>query len=104
MVMVAIVSPGAMGSALGRGYVEGGARVVACVAGRSERTRPLADGLDLVDSLDPGPETETGGPPHPRPAPRPRGGGQPVPTRRASSAAISCGSRPSVSTSCPTRR
>ncbi|KQC37227.1 dehydrogenase [Frankia sp. ACN1ag] len=41
-----------MGSALGRGYVEGGARVVACVAGRSERTRALADGLDLVDSLD----------------------------------------------------
>ncbi len=52
MVAVAIVSPGAMGSALGRGYAEGGARVLACVAGRSQRTRALADGLDLVDSLD----------------------------------------------------
>ncbi|WP_232291953.1 NAD(P)-dependent oxidoreductase [Frankia sp. QA3] len=49
---VAIVSPGAMGSALGRGYVEGGARVLACVAGRSQRTRALAHGLELVDSLD----------------------------------------------------
>lgn len=39
MVTVAIVSPGAMGSALGRGYVEGGARAIARVAGRSERTR-----------------------------------------------------------------
>ena len=32
---IAMVSPGAMGSALGRGYVDGGARVVATVAGRS---------------------------------------------------------------------
>ncbi|WP_261557060.1 NAD(P)-dependent oxidoreductase [Frankia tisae] len=51
-VRVAIVSPGAMGSALGRGYVEGGARVLACVVGRSQRTRALAHGLELVDSLD----------------------------------------------------
>ncbi|ABW11787.1 putative dehydrogenase [Parafrankia sp. EAN1pec] len=52
MVTVAIVSPGAMGSALGRGYVEGGARVIACVAGRSDRTRALAHGLELTGSLE----------------------------------------------------
>ncbi|WP_248829404.1 NAD(P)-binding domain-containing protein [Frankia sp. Mgl5] len=52
MVTVAIVSPGAMGSALGRGYVEGGARAIACAAGRSERTRALAHGLELADSLE----------------------------------------------------
>ncbi|WP_248836997.1 NAD(P)-dependent oxidoreductase [Frankia sp. AgKG'84/4] len=48
---MAIVSPGAMGAALGRGYAEGGTRVLACVAGRSQRTRALARGLELVDSL-----------------------------------------------------
>ncbi|THJ75353.1 NAD(P)-dependent oxidoreductase [Candidatus Frankia alpina] len=51
-VKVTIVSPGAIGSALGRGYVEGGARVLACVVGRSQRTRAFAHGLELVDSLD----------------------------------------------------
>jgi 3-hydroxyisobutyrate dehydrogenase-like beta-hydroxyacid dehydrogenase len=49
---IAIVSPGAMGAALGRGYVEGGARVVATVAGRSPRTRELAHGLELLPSLE----------------------------------------------------
>jgi len=48
---VGIVSPGAMGSAVGRVLAEGGARVVATVAGRSERTRELADGLELLPSL-----------------------------------------------------
>jgi 3-hydroxyisobutyrate dehydrogenase-like beta-hydroxyacid dehydrogenase len=48
---IAIVSPGAMGAALGRGYVEGGARVVATVAGRSPRTQELAHGLELLPSL-----------------------------------------------------
>jgi len=46
-----IVSPGAMGSALGRAWVAGGARVVATVEGRSERTRGLAHGLELLPSL-----------------------------------------------------
>ena len=51
MVTVAMISPGAMGSALGRGYVEAGARVVATVAGRSPRTQTLAHGLELLPSL-----------------------------------------------------
>jgi len=41
-----------MGSALGRGYAEGGARVVATVAGRSARTRELATGIELLPSLE----------------------------------------------------
>ncbi len=49
---IAIVSPGAMGAALGRGYAESGARVVATVAGRSPRTRELAHGLELLPSLE----------------------------------------------------
>ncbi|CAO5146450.1 hypothetical protein FAIPA1_100009 [Frankia sp. AiPs1] len=49
---VTIVSPGAMGGALGRGYREGGARVLTCVTGRSPRTRALAHGLELTDTLD----------------------------------------------------
>jgi 3-hydroxyisobutyrate dehydrogenase-like beta-hydroxyacid dehydrogenase len=49
--VIGIVSPGAMGSALGRAWVVGGARVVATVAGRSERTRRLADGLELLPTL-----------------------------------------------------
>lgn len=40
-----------MGSALGRAWQCGGSRVVATVAGRSERTRTLAGGLELLDSL-----------------------------------------------------
>ena len=51
---VGIVSPGAMGSAVGAAYAYGGARVLATVAGRSERTRGLAEaaGLELVPDLD----------------------------------------------------
>lgn len=52
MLTVAMISPGAMGSALGRGYREAGARVVATVAGRSNRTRDLAHGLELLPSLE----------------------------------------------------
>ena len=52
MTTVGVVSPGAMGGALGRGWVEAGARVVATVASRSERTRGLAHGVELLGSLD----------------------------------------------------
>ena len=53
MATVGIVSPGAMGSAVGGALLRGGARVVATVAGRSERTARLADeaGLELLPSL-----------------------------------------------------
>ncbi len=49
---VGIVSPGAMGSALGRVWRRGGARVVCTVAGRSARTHELAAGLELLAGLD----------------------------------------------------
>jgi 3-hydroxyisobutyrate dehydrogenase-like beta-hydroxyacid dehydrogenase len=51
---VGIVSPGAMGSAVGAAYRAGGSRVVTTVAGRSDRTRALAEqaGLELVSDLD----------------------------------------------------
>ena len=49
---IGIVSPGAMGSAVGRAYAADGARVVATVEGRSARTRELAHGLELVPDLD----------------------------------------------------
>jgi 3-hydroxyisobutyrate dehydrogenase-like beta-hydroxyacid dehydrogenase len=49
---VGIVSPGAMGAALGMALGRGGARVVATISGRSARTAALADGLELLDSLD----------------------------------------------------
>lgn len=54
MPVVGIVSPGAMGSAVGAALVRGGARVVATVAGRSERTADLARraGLELLPGLD----------------------------------------------------
>jgi 3-hydroxyisobutyrate dehydrogenase-like beta-hydroxyacid dehydrogenase len=52
MVTIAVVSPGAMGSALGRGYAAGGARVVATVAGRSSRTSRLAHGIELLPTLE----------------------------------------------------
>ncbi|HYH34979.1 MAG TPA: DUF1932 domain-containing protein [Nocardioides sp.] len=51
MTTIGIVSPGAMGSALGRAWATGGAVVVATVAGRSPRTRQLASGLALLPSL-----------------------------------------------------
>jgi len=43
-----------MGSALGAGWVAGGARVLTCLVGRSDRTRTLAEaaGLDLAATLD----------------------------------------------------
>ena len=49
---IGVVSPGAMGSALGRAWQSAGARVLATVDGRSERTRSLAHGLELVADLD----------------------------------------------------
>jgi 3-hydroxyisobutyrate dehydrogenase-like beta-hydroxyacid dehydrogenase len=53
MVTVGIVSPGAMGSAVGGALLRGGARVVATVAGRSPRTERVAReaGLELLPSL-----------------------------------------------------
>jgi 3-hydroxyisobutyrate dehydrogenase-like beta-hydroxyacid dehydrogenase len=53
-VTIGIVSPGAMGSALGRAWRRGGARVVATTAGRSPRTAQLAEaaGLELLPDLD----------------------------------------------------
>jgi 3-hydroxyisobutyrate dehydrogenase-like beta-hydroxyacid dehydrogenase len=44
---VAVVSPGAMGSAVGAALVRGGARVVATLAERSERTARLAGRAEL---------------------------------------------------------
>lgn len=52
MITVGIVSPGAMGAAIGHVLAAGGARVVATVAGRSERTVGLARGLELRATLD----------------------------------------------------
>ena len=61
--VIGIVSPGAMGSALGRAWAAGGAdrddsrgrpgsaRVVATVSGRSARTVALAEGLELLPDL-----------------------------------------------------
>jgi 3-hydroxyisobutyrate dehydrogenase-like beta-hydroxyacid dehydrogenase len=51
---VGIVSPGAMGSAVGAAYRAAGSRVVSTVGGRSERTVALADraGLELLPDLD----------------------------------------------------
>src|SRR6188472_3639884 len=41
-----------MGSAVGRALQRGGARVVATLEGRSERTARLAEGLELLPRLD----------------------------------------------------
>ena len=51
---IAVVSTGAMGSALARVWRQGGLRVVATDAGRSERTRRLAESADveLLPDLD----------------------------------------------------
>ena len=51
MSTIGIVSPGAMGSALGRSWMAGGARVVATLDGRSARTMGLAGGLELLPTL-----------------------------------------------------
>jgi len=52
--IIGIVSPGAMGSAVGSAYVAAGHRVIATVADRSERTTVLAGqaGIELVPNLD----------------------------------------------------
>ena len=47
MATVGIVSPGAMGSAVGNALMRGGARVLTTVAGRSERTVALARRAEL---------------------------------------------------------
>src|SRR2546421_967052 len=47
MPVVGIVSPGAMGSAVGDALRRGGARVVTTIAGRSERTARLAQRAEL---------------------------------------------------------
>jgi 3-hydroxyisobutyrate dehydrogenase-like beta-hydroxyacid dehydrogenase len=47
MTTVGIVSPGAMGSAVGNALLRGGVRVVATVNGRSERTAALASRAQL---------------------------------------------------------
>ena len=54
MQTVGIVSAGAMGSAVGAAYRADGARVVSTLAGRSERTRSLAEqaGVELLDDVD----------------------------------------------------
>jgi 3-hydroxyisobutyrate dehydrogenase-like beta-hydroxyacid dehydrogenase len=53
-VVVGIVSPGAMGSAVGAAFLDAGARVVATLDGRSDRTAALAHaaGLELLPTLD----------------------------------------------------
>ena len=52
--VVGIVSPGAMGSAVGAAYRAGGSRVVVTVAGRSARTGALAEqaGVEQLPDLD----------------------------------------------------
>src|SRR5512132_363006 len=53
-IVVGMVGTGEMGSALGAAYLAGGARVVATVEGRSERSQRLARAarLELLGSLD----------------------------------------------------
>lgn len=52
MVTVGIVSPGAMGAAIGDVLRAAGTRVVVTAAGRSERTTRLADEFDVLPALD----------------------------------------------------
>jgi 3-hydroxyisobutyrate dehydrogenase-like beta-hydroxyacid dehydrogenase len=52
VVTVGIVSPGAMGAAVGRVLVAAGTRVIATVEGRSARTGQLAWGIELMPTLD----------------------------------------------------
>ena len=49
MTTVGIVGTGAMGSALGARLRDGGCRVVACLAGRSERSRVFAAGAGIEE-------------------------------------------------------
>jgi 3-hydroxyisobutyrate dehydrogenase-like beta-hydroxyacid dehydrogenase len=46
---VAILAPGDMGHAVAKVLKAGGLRVITCLAGRSERTRALADSAGVVD-------------------------------------------------------
>lgn len=48
---IGILSPGQMGSGLGRAWQQRGVRVLTTVAGRSTRTRRLAAGLEILPSL-----------------------------------------------------
>ncbi len=50
--VIGVVSPGAMGSALARAWSSGGSRVVTTVTGRSPRTAELATGLELLPDLE----------------------------------------------------
>lgn len=54
MATVGVISPGAMGSAIGQSLAAGGHRVLVSVEGRSDRTRALAAGagLEPVASVD----------------------------------------------------
>lgn len=52
MPTIGVLSPGAMGGALGRAWQRGGARVVTTVAGRSPRTQRLAEGLEWLHSFE----------------------------------------------------
>ena len=52
MITVGIVSPGAMGAAVGHVLAAAGTRVVTTVEGRSARTRQLAGGFELLPALD----------------------------------------------------
>ena len=49
---VAILSPGDMGHAVGMALRQGGLEVITCLAGRSERTRGLAEAAGIVDVPD----------------------------------------------------
>lgn len=51
MTTIGIASPGAMGSALGRAWASSGARVVTTLNGRSQRTRSLAGGLEVLPAM-----------------------------------------------------
>ena len=53
MTTIGVVSPGAMGSGVAHALLEGGARVVATLAGRTERTGRLAEraNVELLPSL-----------------------------------------------------
>ena len=59
--IIAILSPGDMGHAVGRALIEGGHRVVTCLAGRSARTRALSDAGGLEDLPDLDAVVETAG-------------------------------------------
>lgn len=46
---VGLLSPGDMGSAVGKALIDGEARVLTCLEGRSDRTRTLASEAGIVD-------------------------------------------------------